>query len=209
MPASFPRLPLALLGACLLVLAWSAHKPHDYLTWGLEVAPAVAAFVLLAITRRRFPLTPLAYILIAVHAVILMVGGKYTYSEVPVGNWFRDQFDLSRNHYDRLGHFVQGVVPAIIAREVLLRRSPLRPGAWLFFLVTCVCITVGAVYEIIEWWTAVIGGGASESFLGAQGDVWDAQKDMGLCGIGAVLAQLLLSKLHDRQLARLDNGRRG
>jgi putative membrane protein len=185
----------------LAALAWSGYHPHDLVTWVLEVSPAVAAMVVLAATYRRFPLTPLAYTLIAFHAVVLIVGGHYTYAEVPAGNWLRDHYDLSRNHYDRFAHFVQGFVPAIVAREVILRCTPLKPGAWLFFLVTCVCVAISAVYELVEWGVSVVeGGSASVAFLGTQGDVWDTQKDMGLCLIGAVCAQLALARWHDRQL---------
>jgi putative membrane protein len=156
--------------------------------------------ILLA-TRRRFPLTPLAYRLIFVHALILMLGGHYTYAEVPLGYWVKDALSLARNHYDRLGHFAQGFVPAILAREILLRRTPLRPGRWLFFLVTCVCLAISACYEFIEWWTAVATGEAATAFLGTQGDPWDTQWDMFIALVGAVTAQLLLARGHDRQLA--------
>jgi putative membrane protein len=192
---------LLAVGAGLLVL--SGIGPKDRYTWLLEVAPAVAAAVLLVATYRRFPLTPLAYRLIFLHACVLMLGGHYTYAEVPLGFWARDLFGLARNHYDRLGHFVQGFVPAIVAREILLRKTPLKPGGWLFFLVTCVCLAVSAFYEFIEWWTALLSGEAAMAFLGTQGDVWDTQWDMFLCLLGAIASQLLLSRRHDRELARL------
>jgi putative membrane protein len=159
---------------------------------------------ILAATFRRFPLTRLAYVLIALHAVVLMVGGHYTYAEVPLGFWVRDALHLARNHYDRLGHFMQGFVPAILVREVLLRKTPLRRGGWLFFLTTSVCLAISAVYEFIEWWSAVLGGGAADAFLGTQGDVWDTQWDMFLCLVGALTAQIVLARLHDRELARLN-----
>jgi putative membrane protein len=155
------------------------------------------------VTRRRFPLTPLAYRLIFLHSGILMLGGHYTYAEVPLGFWMRDAFGLARNHYDRIGHFAQGFVPAILAREILLRKTPLKPGGWLFFLVTCVCLAISACYEFIEWWTALASGSGADAFLGTQGDPWDTQWDMFLCLLGALTAQLTLSRLHDRQLARL------
>jgi putative membrane protein len=182
------------------VFLWSGWSPKDRLTWALEVFPVIVAVPILIATRRRFPLTMLAYGLIAVHAVILMIGGRYTYAEVPLFDWIRDAFHLARNHYDRLGHFAQGFVPAIVAREVLLRRTPLRRGGWLFFLVTCVCLAISAVYEILEWGTAAASGSAADAFLGTQGDPWDTQKDMLFAWIGATAAQLTLARVHDRQL---------
>ena len=187
----------------LALLLWSGLRPHDHFTWFLETAPIFIGVPILVATRRRFPLTPLAYRLIFVHATILMVGGHYTYAEVPLGYWVKDALSLARNHYDRLGHFAQGFVPALLAREILLRRSPLRPGKWLFFLVTCVCLAISAGYEFVEWWTAVATGEAATAFLGTQGDPWDTQWDMFIALIGAVTAQLLLTRTHDRQLATL------
>jgi len=201
------KIILLLLGAVSLVL--SGIAPHDRVTWLLEVAPVLIVVPILFATGKRFPLTPLAYRLIFIHALILMLGGHYTYARVPLGFWVQDLLELSRNHYDRLGHFAQGFVPAIIAREVLLRTSPLRPGKWLFFLVTSVCLAVSACYEFVEWWTALLGGVAAESFLGTQGDQWDTQWDMFLAALGAVTAQLLLGSRHDRELAELNNGREG
>ena len=197
------REPLVLLAVGGVALAISAIRPHDYFTWLLEVAPILIGVPVLVATNRRFPLTPLAYRLLLVHALILMVGGHYTYAEVPLGFWVRDALGLARNHYDRLGHFAQGFVPAILAREILLRRSPLRPGKWLFFLVTCVCLAVSACYEFVEWWTAVLTGDSATAFLGTQGDPWDTQWDMFLALVGAVTAQLTLARAHDRQLERL------
>ena len=197
------REPLVLLAAGAVALALSAIRPHDYFTWLLEVAPILIGVPVLVATYRRFPLTPLAYRLLLVHALILMVGGHYTYAEVPLGFWVRDALGLARNHYDRLGHFAQGFVPALLAREILLRRSPLRPGKWLFFLVTCVCLAVSACYEFVEWWTAVLTGDSATAFLGTQGDPWDTQWDMFLALIGAVTAQVTLARVHDRQLERL------
>lgn len=195
---------IVLLGLTLLVLVVSGIAPHDRITWWLEVFPVVLGVPLLIATRRRFPLTPLLYVLLFVHGLILMLGGHYTYARVPLGFWAQDLLDLSRNHYDRLGHFAQGFVPAILAREVLLRRTPLRPGGWLFLLVCSVCLAFSACYEFFEWWAAVIGGSAADAFLGTQGDVWDTQWDMFLALVGAITAQLLLARLHDRQLARLE-----
>lgn len=192
----------ALLALTALALAVSGIGPHDRTTWWLEVFPVVLGVPLLIATRRRFPLTPLLYVLLFVHGLILTLGGHYTYARVPLGFWMQDLLDLSRNHYDRLGHFAQGFVPAILAREVLLRRTPLQPGGWLFLLVCSVCLAFSACYEFFEWWAAVIGGSAADAFLGTQGDVWDTQWDMFLALVGAVAAQLLLGRLHDRQLAR-------
>ena len=183
---------MVLLVAGLVVLAWSAVRPHDTFTWFMEVAPILIGGPLLIATYRRFPLTPLLYRLIFGHAVILMVGGHYTYAEVPFGFWMRDAFGFSRNHYDRIGHFAQGFVPAILAREILVRRGVVRPGGWLFFLVTCVCLAFSAFYELIEWWTAVLTGSAATAFLGTQGDPWDTQEDMAMALLGAATAVLTM-----------------
>lgn len=179
--------------------------PLERSTWWLEVAPVVVALPILFWTRKRFPLTPLVYGLIAVHAVILMVGGHYTYAKVPLGFWAQHAFDLSRNPYDRLGHFAQGFVPAIVARELLLRCTPLRRGGWLSFIVVAICLAISACYEFIEWWTALIAGEGAAAFLGTQGDVWDTQWDMFMALLGATAAVLLLSRVHDRALARLSS----
>jgi putative membrane protein len=190
-----------LLGMTFVVLVLTGYKPFDLTTWFLEVFPVLVAIPLLALTREGFPLTRLLYWLIFVHALILMVGGHYTYARVPLGFWMQDWFDLARNHYDRIGHIAQGFVPAMITREILLRRSPLVRGKWLFFLVLCVCMFVSVFYEFIEWWVALIAEGASIEFLGTQGDVWDTHWDMFLALCGAILAQVLLARVHDRQLA--------
>jgi putative membrane protein len=187
----------------LVGLVWSGVAPYDRATWALEVAPVVIVLPLLWLTRKRFPLTPLLYVLIAVHAAILMLGGHYTYARVPLGDWVRDALDLARNHYDRLGHVAQGFIPAIAAREILLRQTPLRPGGWLFTLVAATCLAISACYEFLEWWTALLVGGAADAFLATQGDVWDTQWDMFLALCGALTAQLLLRRWHDRQLAAL------
>jgi putative membrane protein len=197
------REPLVLLIVGLALLVASGIAPYDRTTWVLEVFPIFLAVPLLVATARRFPLTPLAYRLVLLHALILMLGGHYTYARVPLGFWLRDALHLARNHYDRLGHFAQGFVPAIVAREVLLRRSPLERGKWLFFLVTAVCLSISACYELVEWAAAVAGGSAADAFLGTQGDPWDTQWDMFVALLGAVSAQLLLARVHDRQLARL------
>lgn len=194
-----PGLFLAVAAA----LAWSAVGPYDRLTWWLEVAPVLLAAPLLLLTARRFPLTALCCVLIALHALVLIVGGHWTYARVPFGFWLQDLLGFERNPYDRLGHLMQGFAPAIVAREVLVRTSPLRGSAWLPFLIVCVCLAVSVVYELVEWWAALIAGGASIEFLGTQGDPWDTQWDMFLAAAGALLALGLLSRLHDRQLARL------
>jgi putative membrane protein len=195
-----PLLLLTLAGAALVI---SGIDPHDRLTWVLEVLPVLAGAPILVLTYRRFPLTPLLYRLLGIHALILVLGGHYTYAQVPVGFWMQDAFDLSRNHYDRIGHFAQGFVPAILAREILLRRSPLTSGKWLFFLVTSVCLAFSALYELIEWWAAIAGGEAADAFLGTQGDVWDTQWDMFLALLGALTAQAVLGTLHDRSVEQI------
>ena len=198
------REPAILLVAAIALLVLSRIGAYEPGTWILEVAPIILVAPILVLTTRRFPLTPLVYRLLFVHALILMVGGHYTYAKVPLGFWVQDALGLARNHYDRLGHFAQGFVPAILAREVLLRRSPLQRGKWLAFLVLCVCLAVSATYELIEWLAAVLGGSAADAFLGTQGDVWDTQWDMFMALVGATSALLLLSRVHDRQLATLD-----
>jgi len=195
---------LVLLGLVAAALVASGIQPHDRATWVLEVLPVAIGVPLLVVLHPRFRFTPLAYRLVFLHALILMLGGHYTYARVPLGFWVQDLLDLSRNHYDRLGHLAQGFVPAVLAREVLLRRLSLRPGKWLFFLVSSVCLALSACYEFLEWWAALIGGEAAEAFLGTQGDVWDTQWDMFLALVGAVSAQLLLARTHDRQLQELE-----
>jgi len=194
------REPLVLLALAGLVLIGSGIRPFDRATWWLEVAPVLIGAPVLVATFSRFRLSPLLYRLLFLHAVILMVGGHYTYARVPVGIWVQDWLDLSRNHYDRLGHLAQGFIPAILVREILLRLSPLRQGRWLLFLAVCVCLAFSAFYELLEWWAALIGGAASESFLGTQGDVWDTQWDMFLALFGAISALLLLARAHNRSM---------
>ena len=195
--------PFALVVAALALLAVSGIGPNDRLTWVLEVAPVLLGASILAATYRRFPLSHLSYRLLFLHAVVLVVGGHYTYAEVPLGFWVQEIFDFSRNHYDRLGHFAQGLVPAIVAREILKRWSPLGRSRWLPFLVVCICLSISAFYELIEWWSALVFGESAAQFLGTQGDVWDTQWDMFLALVGAVAGLLTLSKLHDRSVARL------
>jgi putative membrane protein len=199
------RAPAVLLGVGAALLILSGIHPKDRFTWFLEVAPIFVAVPVLLATYRRFPLTPLAYALLLVHAGILMLGGHYTYAEVPLGFWMKDAFGFARNHYDRIGHFAQGFVPAILAREVLLRNGVVRRKGWLFFLVTCVCLAISACYEFVEWGTAVASGSAADAFLGTQGDPWDTQWDMFFALIGSLTAQLALSRLHDREIASLSS----
>ncbi|HMJ17957.1 MAG TPA: DUF2238 domain-containing protein [Gemmatimonadaceae bacterium] len=197
------RYPLALLILIAIALVLSGLGPTDRGTWWLEIFPILIGAPILVATYRRFPLTTLVYTLLAVHALILMVGGHYTYARVPLGFWVQDLFGFARNHYDRLGHFAQGFIPAILVREILLRTSPLRRGRWLFVLVTAVCLAFSACYEFIEWGAALAGGESADAFLGTQGDVWDTQWDMFFALIGAITAQLTLSKAHDRALQKL------
>jgi len=192
------------LGAVTVVwaiaLIVSGIAPYDRLTWWLEVAPVLIALPLLLATRGAFPFTTLAYVLICAHGLILIAGGTYTYARVPAGFWVQDWLALERNPYDRLGHFAQGFVPAIVAREILTRTFRLATNRFLFFIITCICLAGSAFYELIEWWSALVLGQGAHEFLGTQGDEWDTQWDMFLALIGAVSAQLLLSRLHDRQL---------
>jgi putative membrane protein len=183
------------------VLAWSGINPKDFPTWCLEVAPAVIGGLILWFTRKRFPLTTLTYTLILVHCVILIVGGHYTYAEVPLGEWFRELTDGTRNNYDKLGHFAQGFVPAIIARELTIRLEVFNSARWRDFFIVGLCLGLSAFYELIEWWVALLSDEAAEAFLGTQGYAWDTQSDMGWALLGAVLALLLLGRLHDRQLS--------
>ncbi len=191
---------IALVVVVLGALAWSGIAPTDRLTWFLEVVWVVVGLPLVMLARRRFPLTRLLCWLLVAHALVLIYGGAYTYAETPLGLWFKDTFDLARNHYDRFGHFMQGFVPAILARELLLRRTPLVRGGWLFYLVLAACLSFSAFFEFIEWWAALAYGGAADAFLATQGDVWDTQWDMFLALVGAFLSLLLWSRVHDRQL---------
>ncbi len=197
------REALFLILGVLLVLIWSGVVPRDRLTWFMEVIWVMIGLPLVIWAWKRFPLTRLLCWLLAIHAVILMVGGRYTYVEVPIGLWIRDAFDLSRNHYDRLGHFAQGFIPAILARELLLRRTPLRPGPWLFYLVVSCSLAFSAFFEFLEWWAAVAMGGRADAFLATQGDIWDTQWDMFLAMCGAILAQLIFARMHSRQVGVL------
>lgn len=185
------------------VLVWSAIAPHDYPTWWMEVIPALIGLLLIVMTFRRFPLTPLLYSLILIHCIILMVGGHYTYAQVPLFDWLSDLFDWQRNNYDKLGHFAQGFVPAILAREILLRLDVVSSRAWLNYIVISICLAFSAFYELIEWWVAAISGDSAEAFLGTQGYVWDTQSDMMLALIGAITALISLGRIHDSQLNKV------
>src|ERR1700759_3859226 len=210
-PASRKKLHIALLVSFLAILVWSVIRPKDLFTWFLESFPAMIGLIILLATYRRFEWTTLVYLLIWMHMIILVIGGHYTYAEVPLFNWIRDAFHLSRNHYDRLGHFAQGFVPAMIPREFLLRKSPLKRVKLLAYIVVSICLAISAAYELLEFGVSVSTGSAGDAFLGTQGDIWDTQKDMLMALIGSITALLTLSRLHDHQLARfvdLPNNRR-
>ena len=194
---------IAWLTIFLGVLVWSAINPKDYFTWLLEVFPALIGVVVLLSTYRRFPLTSLAYVLILLHAIVLMIGGHYTYAEVPLFNTIRDLLHQTRNNYDKVGHFTQGFIPAIVVREILIRVVRIQKRGWLFFIVVSICLAISAFYELIEWWVAISSGESAEAFLGTQGYVWDTQSDMFLALLGATVSLLILSRWHDRHLSRL------
>lgn len=193
----------ALIIVFFLVLIWSGIQPHDYFTWFLEVIPALVGLAVLLLTRKKFEFTYFAYTFILVHCIILFVGGKYTYAEVPLFNWIRDTFEHSRNNYDKIGHFAQGFIPAIITRELFIRKNIVKKGGWLAFLTVCVSLSFSAFYEFIEWFVAVFSGESAESFLGTQGYVWDTQSDMLWATIGAVVMVVLFSKIHDKAIAKM------
>lgn len=195
------KVHLALLISGLLYLIWSGIAPNGRFNWLMEVLPAIIGAIILVATYPRFRFTTLSYVLVWIFSLILITGGHYTYAEVPIGNYFRDAFHLSRNHFDRLGHFLQGVIPAMLARELLLRTTPLRPGKWLFFIAVCIAFSISAGYELFEWQYAEhFGGQQADDFLGSQGDVWDAQKDMFMALCGAILSQVLLGRWQLRQM---------
>ena len=208
MPTSpSPRYPLALLTLVSLAFIWSGIHPKEYFTWALEVFPVVLSAVLLLATFRRFRLTNLLYTLIAMHMLVLLVGGHYTYGEVPLFNWIRDTFHQSRNNYDRPAHFFQGFVPAILAREILIRSSPLKGSKWLPFVVVCICLAFSACYELFEWQVSIWTGSGGDAFLGTQGDIWDTQKDMAMALVGATCAVCTMGKWHDRGLRKLQESK--
>jgi putative membrane protein len=194
---------IPLLFSVLAVLIWSGVEPRDCLTWWLEVFPALAALVILIATYRRFEFTTLTYTLIALHMCVLFVGGHYTYARVPLFDWFKIIFGWHRNHYDRVGHIVQGFVPAMVAREIFVRLEILHRKRWQSFLVVCVCLAISAFYELIEWWTALVSGDSAVSFLATQGDIWDTQEDMFCALLGAIAAIAFLSRVQDRAINRL------
>ncbi len=187
----------------LAVLIWSAINPHDYFTWFLEVLPALIGFLVLVISFHRFRFTNLVYGLILVHCWILMIGGHYTYAEVPLFNWIKEVFDLSRNNYDKVGHLAQGFVPAMITREILVRMQVVNSRKWLNVFVVSICMSISVAYEFIEWLVAILTGDSADSFLGTQGYIWDTQSDMLYATIGAILALVTLSKVHDRVISKL------
>ena len=188
------------LAILFTVMFWSIIRPFDMLTWIMEAAPAIIAVIILSMTYKKFRFTRIVYWCVLIHCIILLVGAHYTYARVPLFDWFREWFHLSRNNYDKLGHLAQGFFPALVVREILLRTSPLRKGKWLFFLVVCVCLAVSAFYEFLEWWAGAAMGGSADDFLGSQGYVWDTQSDMFLAMTGAVLSLILLGGMHDRQI---------
>lgn len=194
----------SLLILVLAVLTWSVIAPHDYPTWWMEVTPALVGLVILAAIYPRFQFTPMVCVLIALHMILLMVGGHYTYARVPLFDWVKEWTGWTRNDYDRLGHFAQGFVPALIAREILLRRNVLAKRAWIPFLVVCICLAISASYELIEWGAALALGQGADDFLGSQGDIWDTQEDMFMALIGATCAVLFFSAWHNRQLKKME-----
>jgi len=195
-----PALQYSWMAVFLAVLAWSAVNPHDYPTWWLEVVPALIGAGILWYTRETFPLTRLVYVLVLLHCIILMVGGHYTYAEVPLFDWIGEQLGHTRNNYDKLGHFAQGFIPAIVAREIVMRKNVFNSIPWRNFFIVCFCLGFSAFYELIEWWVALLSEEAAESFLGTQGYTWDTQSDMGWALLGALLALTFLGRLHDKQL---------
>jgi len=203
-PKKVESLHTGLLLILSIVLIWSVINPKDLFTWFLEVLPALIGLGVLTLTYNRFRLTNLVYFLILVHAIILIVGGHYTYAEMPIFNWIRDSFHLARNYYDRLGHFAQGFIPAVIVREILLRKSELKRGKMLSFIIISVCLGISALYELIEWGVAEATGSAADAFLGTQGDVWDTQWDMFMALLGATISLVSMSNLHDKFLRKLD-----
>jgi len=191
------------LSIYFIVLVWSGIHPKDYFTWFLEVAPALIGLGVMIYSYRSFPLTPLVYTLILIHSIILMVGGHYTYAEVPLFDWIKDSFDLARNNYDKVGHFAQGFIPAMITREIVIRKSVINGSGWRNFFIVCFVLAFSALYELIEWWVAIFSDQGAEAFLGTQGYIWDTQSDMFWALCGAIIALLLLSKYHDRELEKL------
>ena len=193
-------IPLIIIFVCTVI--WSLINPHDYFTWVLEAIPALLYFVILAAVYKKFKFTYLVYVLILAHCVILLIGAKYTYAEMPLFSWIRDSFGLERNNYDKVGHFMQGFVPAMLAREILIRKKVVTGKYWLSYIVVSICLAISAVYEFVEWWVSAATGEAADAFLGTQGYVWDTQSDMLLAAIGALTAVVLLSGIHDKAVAK-------
>jgi putative membrane protein len=185
------------------IMIWSGINPKDQFTWFLEVIPALIGIIIIGATFNKFRLTNLTYALILIHCIILMVGGHYTYAEVPLFDWIKDYFELERNNYDKIGHLAQGFIPAIIIREIFIRKEIIYKANWLNFIVVCICLAISALYELIEWWVAELTGDSAEAFLGTQGYVWDTQSDMALALLGAILSLILLSKIHNEQLKKI------
>ena len=203
LPAGRPKALYWFLILSTLGLLLSVIHPHDYFTWWLEVLPAIIAMVVIFITGKKFPLSELLYILILIHCFVLYLGGHYTYAEVPLFNWIRDVLHQSRNNYDKVGHFIQGFVPCIVARELLIRHKVVNKLSWLPFLCVSICLAISALYELIEAFVAILTGDSAEAFLGTQGYVWDTQSDMFLAVIGAITALIFLSRLHNRSMSKV------
>lgn len=197
------KLHLILLAVFMIVFIWSGIQPYDRFTWYLEVAPAVIGLIVMALTYKKFKLTDISYILVFIFSLILVIGGKYTYALMPLGDYVKDLFDLSRNHYDRFGHFFQGVIPAVLAREILIRKMKMPAGKMMFFLCVCVAMFISSSYELIEWITAELVEGGAADFLGSQGDIWDAQKDMLMALLGSITVQLIFARTQDKQIKSL------
>lgn len=188
----------------IISFIWSGINPKDYFTWFLEVIPAIIGLFILIITYKNFKLTTLTYTLILIHSIILMIGGHYTYAEVPLFDYLKEVFNWDRNNYDKIGHFAQGFIPAIIARELIIRKNIISSKAWMNFFIVCFCLGFSAFYELIEWWVAILSGESAEAFLGTQGYIWDTQSDMAYALLGSIVALILLSKYHDKQLKSLN-----
>ena len=195
---------ISLLTLFFIVLIWSAINPHDYFTWFLEVLPAIIGLLILIFTYNKFKITQLVYFLITLHSIILIIGGHYTYAEVPLGQWMKETFNFSRNHYDRIGHFAQGFIPALIIREVVIRKNIINGRRWQFVFIVSMCLAISALYEFFEWWVAIGTGTASDAFLGTQGDVWDTQWDMFFAFVGSIASLVFLSKIHDKFIKNLN-----
>ena len=193
------------LAIFFVVFLWSGINPKDYFTWFLEILPALIGIVILALTYTTFRLSQLTYILILIHSIILMIGGHYTYAEVPLFDWLQNALNFERNNYDKIGHFAQGFVPAIISREILIRNNVVSKRGWLNFIIISICLALSALYELIEWLVAELTGESAEAFLGTQGYAWDTQSDMALALVGAIISLLVLSRIHDKQLSSITN----